>query len=92
VDCRIEVVDQRDHRIIRLAGRLTEAQVPALLEACAETALPIRLDLGDLISFDAAGLQALHSLRQDAVELLAVPTYIQLRLDKLSARSAARHR
>ena len=41
---------------MRLAGRLSVAQVPELLEACAE-ALPLEVDLADLVSADAAGIK-----------------------------------
>ena len=63
VDCWIGVVQEADRRIVRLAGRLSVAQVPELLEACAE-ALPIELDLADLVSADAAGIEALQRLRR----------------------------
>jgi hypothetical protein len=47
VDCWIGVVDEENRRVVRLACRLGEAQVPELLLACGEPgALP--LDLSDL--------------------------------------------
>ena len=52
VDCWIGVEQQADRRLIRLAGRLSVAQVPELLEACAE-ARPVELNLADLVSADA---------------------------------------
>jgi hypothetical protein len=87
VDCRIELVDRGRHRIVRLAGRLAEAQVPELLEACGAKALRIQLHLGDLISLDAVGLHTLDRLRRAGTELIDVPAYIQLKLDTLSAKS-----
>jgi hypothetical protein len=62
VDCWIGVAQQTDRRLVRLAGRLSSAQVPELLEACAD-ALPIELDLSDLVSADAVGIDALQRLR-----------------------------
>ena len=88
----MEIVDRRDHRLIRLAGRLAEAQVPELRKACATTVAGIHLDLGELISVDSVGLEALDSLRGAGAQLLEVPAYIQLKLDRLSARNASRHR
>jgi hypothetical protein len=91
VDCRIEIIDRGHHRLVRLAGRLADLQVPDLLGACGETTLPIQLDLGDLISVDAVGLHALYRLRRAGAELLEVPAYIQLKLDALSAKNGTRH-
>ncbi len=69
----------------RLAGRLSVAQVPELLGACAES-LPVQLDLTDLVSADAAGIEALQRLRGKGATLYGAPGYIQLKLD-----SPARH-
>ena len=88
----MEIVDGRDHRLIRLAGRLAEAQVPELRKACATTVAGIHLDLGELISVDAVGLEALHGLRGAGAQLLEVPAYIQLKLDRLSVRNVSRRR
>ena len=41
----------------------------------------IHLHLGELISVDAVGLEALHGLRSAGAQLLEVPAYIQLKLD-----------
>jgi hypothetical protein len=80
VDCWIGVVQEANRRLVRLAGRLSIAQVPELLGACAE-ALPIDLDLTDLVSADAAGIEALQRLRSQGATLLGAPGYIQLKLD-----------
>jgi hypothetical protein len=88
----MEIVDRPDHRLIRLAGRLAEAQVPELLKVSAGSSLLVRLHLGELISVDAVGLEALHGLKCGGSELLEVPAYIQLKLDTLSARNASRRR
>ncbi len=80
----IEVIDRSDHRVIRLAGRLAEAQVPELFNVCA--AASVRLELADLISVDLVGLDALHRLRQGGAVFVDVPEYIQLKLDALAGR------
>jgi anti-anti-sigma regulatory factor len=85
VECKIEVADRGRQRVVRLSGRLAEAQVPELLEACAAKTLHIRLHLGDLISVDAVGLDALNRLRRGGAQLVEVPTYIQIKLDASSA-------
>jgi hypothetical protein len=86
VECRIEVVDQPDHRVVRLAGRLADAQVPDLVRVCSENAMALHLHLGYLISVDAVGLDVLHRLRERGATFIEVPAYIQLKLDAFSAR------
>jgi hypothetical protein len=86
----MEIVDTRDHRLIRLAGRLAEAQVPELLNACSNQPLVVQLHLGDLISVDPIGLDALHSLCRGGTQLLEVPAYIQLKLNSHSSKHTTR--
>ena len=85
MECLIEVVDRSDHRIVRLAGRLAEAQVPELFKVCGDTAIGIELDLANLISVDPVGLDALDRLRKRGAAFTDVPAYIQLKLDSASA-------
>jgi hypothetical protein len=86
VDCWIGVVQQTDRRLVRLAGRLSVAQVPELLEACA-IARPIELDLADLVSADDAGIEALQRLRRQGATLVSAPGYLQLKLDSQTERT-----
>jgi hypothetical protein len=72
--------------VIRLAGRLAEAQVPELMQVCAAGG-PISLDLTDLVSTDAAGLEALSRYPRARRDDYRAPTYIQLRLDSISRKS-----
>ena len=65
---------------MRLAGRLTVAQVPELLQECAEGG-PLRLDLTDLLSADPAGIEALQRIRAAGATLVGAAGYIQLKLD-----------
>jgi ABC-type transporter Mla MlaB component len=88
----MEIVDHPDHRLIRLAGRLAEAQVPELLSAHAAAVHNVQLHLGDLISVDTVGLDALCGLQRAGAQFLDVPTYIQLKLDSLSAKRAVHRR
>jgi hypothetical protein len=81
------IVQEEHRRVVRLAGRLGEAQVPELLLACAE-ADPLVLDLSDLVSADAAGLEALRRVETRGATFVGVPGYIQLQL--LQSRSRAR--
>ena len=72
--------------MIRLADSLAEAQVPELMQVCAAGG-PISLDLTDLVSTDAAGLEALSRIREQGAMITGAPTYIQLRLDSISRKS-----
>ena len=65
---------------MRLAGRLSALQVPELLEVCVDV-LPLQLDLGDLVSADPAGIEALQRLRARGATLVGAPGYLQLKLD-----------
>ncbi len=81
VECRIEVREEDGELVVRLAGRLAEPQVAALLEACSRTKKPPRLELDDLISADAMGIDALQRLELRGAQLIGLPTYLRLKLD-----------
>ena len=72
--------------MVRLAGRFAEAQVPELMQVCAAGG-PISLDLSELVSTDAAGLETLSRIREQGATITGAPTYIQLRLDSISRTS-----
>jgi hypothetical protein len=80
VDCWIGVARTGDQRVLRLAGRLSAAQVPELLRACAEDG-PLTLDLTDMVSADATGIDALQRIRARGATLTGTAGYIQLKLD-----------
>ncbi len=80
MDCWIGVVTEAGRRIVRLAGRLSVAQVPELLIACAADR-PLDIDLTDLVSADAAGIEALQRVRRAGATFVGTPGYIQLKLD-----------
>ncbi|MCM3882023.1 MAG: hypothetical protein ND807_18100 [Vicinamibacterales bacterium] len=65
---------------MRVVGRLTEAQVPDLLEACAKAGGPALLELDELISADAVGVDTLQRLEQRGAHLIALPEYLRLKL------------
>lgn len=80
VDCWIGVVQEGNRRLVRLAGRLSAAQVPELLTVCTG-AVPLQIELTDLVSADAAGIEALQLLRSRGATLSGAPGYLQLQLD-----------
>ena len=69
--------------MVHLAGRLDEAHVPILLEACAQALRPI-VELDELVSADAVGLDALLYLEQQGARLKGLPEYLRLTLDTLA--------
>jgi ABC-type transporter Mla MlaB component len=89
VECWIGIVTEGDRQIVRLAGRLSAAQVPELLIACADQAA-IELDLTDLLSADASGIEALQRLRRKGATLSGTPGYIQLQLHTAADPAASR--
>jgi hypothetical protein len=80
VDCWIGVKRDGDRCVVRLAGRLTSAQVPELLRAF-EGCGSIELNLSDLMSADAAGTETLRRIRGAGATLIGTNGYIQLKLD-----------
>jgi hypothetical protein len=74
------VSDEGDRRVVRLAGRFGEAQVPEFLRAC-EGASALTIDLTDLVSADVAGLDALHRIQLRGARFVGASGYIQLKLD-----------
>jgi hypothetical protein len=60
-----------------LAGRLKAAQVHELSSTCAVIGGQLRVDLTDLLSADAVGVDALRRLQQSGVELVGVPGYFR---------------
>jgi hypothetical protein len=87
VVCRFQFRRENDRLVVRLAGRLGEAQVPDLLEACAQPGEPPILELDDLLSADAVGIDALLRIQQQGIRLAGLPEYLRLKLE-----SAARER
>ena len=78
MECLIEIVDRRDHRLIRLAGRLTEAQVPELRHAGADKTRSIQLHLGELVSVDAPGLYMFDLVVTDEEKARSKPAQVTI--------------
>jgi len=89
VECWIGMVKDGDRRIVRLAGRLSAAQVPELFIACAGQK-DIEIDLTDLLSADPAGIEALQRIRRSGATLSGIPGYIQLQLHTAGDPRASR--
>jgi len=77
VVCRIQVQQCAADCTIQLAGRLEAAQVPELRRACATATGALRIDLTDLLSADAVGLDALRRLGQSGAEIVGAASYLR---------------
>jgi hypothetical protein len=87
MDCRIQICQEGDLRIVRVAGRLEGAQVPDFLAACYEADSAVQVDLIEVVSVDAIAVEAFRRVRDAGARLVGVPKYIQLKLDMLAPRS-----
>ena len=83
VQCRIEVSHDSGRLVVRLAGRLSDAHVAAFLELCSEGRHP-RIELDELVSADAVGLDALLRVEQRGAELVGLAEYLRFKLDDLA--------
>jgi hypothetical protein len=78
---KAEVVDDGGRITLRLAGRLDLEQSSELLHLYDQTRGAVRLDLTDLVSADAAGLDTLRTLRGRGAGLFGLTHYLELQLD-----------
>ena len=81
MECLISVAQGAGPRVVRVAGRLTEAHVPDLLRVCAADAGLVQIDLGELVSADGVALEALRRLRASGARVVNAPRFIELTLD-----------
>ena len=80
--CRIELRRDSGRLVVQLAGHLSEAQVPELLASCAQASNPI-VQLDELVSADAVGLDALQRIEHQGAELVGLLEYLRFELDTL---------
>lgn len=80
--CRIQLRQDNSRLVVHLAGHLSEAQVPELLAACADAQAPL-IELDELISADAVGLDALVRVEQRGAQLVGLLEYLRFELDAL---------
>ena len=86
VQFKAEVHDRERFRVVRLAGRLQGEHATELTRLCDESPKPVRLDLADLISADAVGLETLVLLQSRGAELVGASPYVALQLDSEQAK------
>ena len=82
MECWIDVTDESERSVVRLAGRLAGAHVPDLSLVCSRSAAPhLCLDLSDLLAADAVGVETLRRLRREGATLVGVSEYMRMKLD-----------
>ena len=77
----MQIVQERDVRVVRIAGRLTSAQVPELLAACGEATCRVSVDLSDMLTADPIAMDALRRVREAGVEMVGLPRYMLANLN-----------
>ena len=77
MECRIQVEDRSEACTVSLAGHLRAEQVPELCRVCGTATGRIRIDLSDLVSADAVGVDALRRLGRGGAELVGVAHYLR---------------
>jgi hypothetical protein len=77
MECRIQVEARSEACTVSLAGHLRAEQVPELYRLCGSIGSRLRLDLTDLLSADAVGIDALRRLGHGGAELVGVAQYLR---------------
>jgi ABC-type transporter Mla MlaB component len=67
---------------LRIAGQLSNDGVQELERVCHHTEGPLILDLSELSKVDHSGVAAIRELVARGAELVAVPPYIALLLER----------
>jgi hypothetical protein len=87
VDCRFDVEKGAARDLVRVAGGLTAAHVADFLvlwEGLTREVTPghdVEVDLSDLLSVDAVGLDALRRVAHAGTKLVGASHYIRMKLD-----------
>ena len=68
--------------VVRIAGQLSNDGVRELERVCREVEWPLILDLSEFRNVDDSGLAAIRDLVARGAELVAVPPYIALLLER----------
>jgi ABC-type transporter Mla MlaB component len=80
---RITTIAERDSTIIKVDGRVQNADVDELMRTCSELQGPFALDLADVASVDREAVAVLRQLVRLSAELRAVSPYIKLLLESI---------
>jgi anti-anti-sigma regulatory factor len=90
MDCCFEVLDNAENRVVRIAGSLSQANVPDLLMLCAHRTGSVVVDLTDVVSVDGIAADALCRVRDAGTTLVGASHYLQQKLERESSRRQSR--
>src|SRR4051794_1230954 len=75
--CRIDVAEEHGGCTVHISGRLAKPGVADLLRVCTGHVGALRIDLTNMLSIDADGIDALRRLVENGAELLGVAEYLR---------------
>jgi hypothetical protein len=78
---RIDVVQDESSTVVLVAGRLQDGAVEELSDACDRLDVPYTLDLAELVSADAAGINLIRTLSSAGAVVRGQSPYLRLLLD-----------
>ena len=84
MECRIDVAYDAGNYVVRVAGRLTDVQVPDLLRVCAAHE-PLHLDLDTARFGERRGVEALQRLQKGGAQIVGATHFIRSLLDNSHA-------
>ena len=79
---RITVMEEEKVRRVRLEGRLSAEEIEELEQVVGNDPRMTYLDLAELRSVDARGLDILRRLRRDGFEMRDVPPHLAWRIEE----------
>ena len=83
------MLQEGEVRVVRIAGSLSDAHVPDLLIACGQAPGPVRVDLTDVMTIDAIGVDALRRVRKAGAQLVGISKYLRLKLESRRSRHSS---
>jgi anti-anti-sigma regulatory factor len=81
VEIRIDIKSEGAETVVRIAGRLSGAAVPLFRKACDPIEGAFVLDLSNLLSADAAGIEVIRKVGETGVEVRGASPFVRLLLD-----------
>jgi hypothetical protein len=89
---RLTTAVSHDLTTIRLAGRIGDAAIAPLLDACGRAHRPVVVDLSQVTGASEAGVLLLRRLTDEGIHLLGASQYVRLLLGAEKVPSNARPR
>ena len=81
MEIRIDIESEGPVTVVHITGRLSRATVPRLRKTCDEIKGVFELELSNLRSVDAAGIDIIRTLGEKGAKIRGASPFIQLLLD-----------